>query len=72
MEIYEKAVDKMVKLEYTTSSKLKQPERMKKALDVIQTEGSLGLEFTRFTREKVNRFIDLPFTYMRQRYHRIH
>ena len=53
MEIHEKAVDKMVKLVNTTSSKLQQPERMKKALDVLQTEGPMGLEFTGF-REKVN------------------
>ena len=62
MEIYENAVDKMVKLVNTTSSKLKQPKRMKKAKALVdlQTE---GLKFTGF-REKVNGFTDLPFAYI--------
>jgi hypothetical protein len=62
MEIYENAVDKMVKLVNTTSSKLKQPKRMKKAKALVdlQTEGP---KFTGF-REKVNGFTDLPFAYI--------
>ena len=44
---------------------------MKKALDVLQTEGPMGLKFTGF-REKVNRFTDLPTLLHVTKYHRKH